>query len=275
MAKVISLFKISGTIGDLTFRETASGTVAQKKPGPTREQVLTHSRFDCTRRNAGEFKRAIKDSTLLRHALGWAINGVRHSMLNSMMNALLKSVSNQDKHSDWGYRHAGAGDVSLLTGFDFNPDLLLDQVLRIQFRHSLDAATGILQLKLPAFLLRYKKGLPKKATHFRIVSGGVAVDFVKRCCRRDVKVSALLPLGKRTPGTMCLEHQLKAAPGEVLVQVLGIEFYEVMNGREKLLKFGAMRILEATHIDGVLRALPDTEAGEEERKPFTAKDLQE
>lgn len=273
MAKVVSLFKMSGTIGDLTFRETASGTVAQKKPGPTREQVLTHPKYDCTRRNAGEFKWAVKDSTLLRHALGNAIDGVHHCKLNGMMIALLRSVSRMDKCSDWGYRRAGAGDVNLLTGFDFNPGLLLDQVLPIKFQHSLDSPTGILQLKLPVFLLRHKKGLPKKATHFRIVSGGAAVDFVKGCYHRDVKVSALFPLGKGTPGEICLEHQLKAAPGEVLVQVMGIEFYEVMNGREKRLKFGAMRILGAVRVGGVLRALPGTEAGEE-WKPFTAKDLQ-
>ena len=273
MAKVVSLFKISGTIGDMTFRETASGTVAQKKPGPTRERVLTDPNYDCTRRNAGEFKRAIKDSTQLRHALGSAIDGVRHSALNGMMNALLHNVNMQDKCSKWGYRHAGAGDVSLLTGFDFNPDLLLDQVLHVRFEHNLDVATGILHLKLPAVLLRHKKVLPKKATHFRIVSGGAAVDFVKGYYRRDVKVSELLPLDKCTPGAICLEHQLNATPGEVLVQVMGIEFYEVANGMEKLLKFGAMRILEAVRIGGVLRALPGTEAGKGKWKLFTAKDL--
>jgi hypothetical protein len=75
MAKVISLLKLSGTIGDLTFRQTVWGTIAQQKPGPTRERVLTCEKFDHTRRNAGEFRLAIKNATLLRRALGEAIGG--------------------------------------------------------------------------------------------------------------------------------------------------------------------------------------------------------
>lgn len=75
MAKVISPFTISGTIGDLNFRGTPSCNVARLKPGPTREKVLISDRFERTRRNAGEFKSAIKDATLLRQALGDAIAG--------------------------------------------------------------------------------------------------------------------------------------------------------------------------------------------------------
>lgn len=65
MARVTSLLNISGTIGDLTIRQTELGGVAGLKPGPTRERVLTSERFERTRRNAGEFTLSIKNATLL------------------------------------------------------------------------------------------------------------------------------------------------------------------------------------------------------------------
>jgi hypothetical protein len=278
MAKVVSLFKIRGTIGDLTFRETKSGTVAGLKPGPTREQVLTSDRFDQTRRNAGEFKGAIKDATLLRRALGDAINGVRHSLLNSQMNKLLHRVAKQDGQNDYGSRHAAAGNISLLAGFDFNHELSLDKALPVKLQHNMDAATGVLQLELPSFIARRKKEFPKEATHFRIVSCGAIVDFAHDCYSNTIKTSDLLPLGKKTPDVICLEHRLKAGPGEVLLQVAGIQFYKVVNGKEELLKGGAMKVLAAARIANELHesakaGLPDTQVGDKREKPYTAKQL--
>jgi hypothetical protein len=49
MAKVESVFKLRGSVGDLTFRETQDGTIAQNKPGPSREKVLSHENFKRTR----------------------------------------------------------------------------------------------------------------------------------------------------------------------------------------------------------------------------------
>ncbi|WP_315822258.1 hypothetical protein [Paraflavitalea speifideaquila] len=85
MAKVISLFKISGTISDLTFRQTKDGLVAQMKPGPTREEVLTSDNFRRTRLNADEFGLAVKEATLLRRGLRSSLEGVKGGTLNGRM----------------------------------------------------------------------------------------------------------------------------------------------------------------------------------------------
>jgi hypothetical protein len=252
--------------------------VAGLKPGPTREQVLTSDRFDQTRRNAGEFKAAIKNATLLRRALGDAIDGVRHPLLNSQMNKLLHSVAMQDEENDFGFRHAVSGNASLLAGFEFNHELSLDKALPVKFQHSMDAAKGLLQLELPSFIARRKKEFPKEATHFRIVSCGAVVDFAHDCYSNTIKTSDLLPLGKKTPDTICLEHRLKAGPGEVLVQVMGIQFYKAVNGKEELLKGGAVCILAAARIanerhESGKAGLPDTQVAEKNSIPYTAKQL--
>ncbi|AXY78400.1 hypothetical protein D3H65_32355 [Paraflavitalea soli] len=249
MAKVISLFKLSGTISDLTFRQTKDGPVAQMKPGPTRERVLHSERFRSTRLNAAEFKLAIAAGKLLRDGLGIAKEGMRVASLNGRMNGLFYKAAMGDREHCRGERYAWYGDIQLLAGFDFNKDLLLANALPPGIRHHLDAATGVMQVEVPAFIARKKKGFPKEATHFRIVSGGAVIDPKKRSHRNDVKESELLPLRKKTPEAICLVHQLEAGGGEVLVQVLGIQLYKWEDGREVLLQGGALRILEVVRAE--------------------------
>jgi hypothetical protein len=158
-------------------------------------------------------------------------------------------MAKTDKRSRRPCRHAAAGDISLMEGFEFNHQLSLDQALPVKVTHSLDVATGVMQLELPSFIGRRKKGFPKEATHFRIVSCGVVVDFVNGEYRNDAHTSGLLPLGKQTPDAIRWEHRLKAAPGEVMVHAIAIEFYKVAPGKIMLLKWGAAKILQAARME--------------------------
>jgi len=281
MAKVISPLKLSGTIGDLTIRQTKFGGIAGLKPGPSREKVLTHENFRRTRRNAGEFKLAIAAATLLRRALGDAIASVRHPLLSAHMNKLLHKAAMQDPKNDLGFRCAAQGDAGLLAGFEFNDELSLDKALRVDFAHSLDVASGAVRLEVPSFIARRKKGFPKGATHFRIVSCAAIVDFAHDGYANHIKTSELLPLGKKTPEAICLEHRLKVEPDEVLLQVMGMEFYKVENGKSVLLKGGAMRILEAVRMESIAASLhtctneEDVQEPAKVAKPYTAKELKE
>ena len=250
MAKVISLLQLRGSIDDLTFRKTEDGTIAGRKPGPTRERVLTYEHFKRTRRNAAEFQLAIRDARLLRHALGQALNGRRGSSMNGRMNGLFYTAARQDDVSDLGARRAYKGGIGLLTGFDFNKQLSLEHALPAPLMHQLDVATGACQVKIPSFIARKRKGFPPEATHFRIVSGVAMMDFLCPNYRHDVQESKLLPLRTKTPEGICFEHQLEPGEGKVMVQVLGMEFYKLVNGKEVLIKGSAVRILEAVRVEG-------------------------
>ena len=281
MAKVISPLQLSGSIGDLTISQTKFGGIAGLKPGPSREKVLTHENFRRTRRNAGEFKLAIAAATLLRRALGDAIAGVRHPLLSAHMNKLLHKAAMQDPVNEMGLRCAAQGDARLLAGFEFNDELPLDKALPVDFAHSLDIASGAVRLEIPSFIARRKKGFPKGATHFRIVSCAAIVDFAHDGYANHIKTSELLPLGKKTPEAICLEHRMKVEPDEVLVQVMGMEFYKVENGKSVMLKGGAMRILEAVRMASKESAShtctneEDMQEQAKEAKPYTAKELKE
>jgi hypothetical protein len=274
MAKVKSLFAISGTISDLTFRQTRSGPVAQRRPGPTREHILTHKNCQITRLNAAVFKRVTQDGKLLREALFNAIDSVRHPLLNSMMIKVLHATAKTDKQSKAHCRHAAAGDISLLEGFEFNDQLSLAQALPVKFAHSMDVKTGNMQLEIPAFIARRKKGFPKEATHFRIMSCGVAIDFADKDFNRHASASELLPIGKQTPGPICIEHQLTAKAGEVMFHVMGVEFYKVENGKSILLKWGAMRIVAVARKEEELYESGKPELLHTAAMPYMAKELQ-
>jgi hypothetical protein len=274
MAKVECVFKLSGTVGDLTFRQTQDGTVAQTKPGPSREKVLYGETFKLTRRNAAEFKLAAQEATMLRRGLTNALNGITNSSSSGRLNGVMYAAAMQDDYHDMGYRHASAGDLSLLEGFDFNKHLLLATALPIVFEHSLDVESGILKVEVPSFVARRKKGFPAEATHFRIVSCGAAVNFIEDRVSNDIKLSDLLPLSKKTPGVICLEHILKVGAGDVLVQVMGIRFYKLVNGKDILLSGGAMRIVEVAEreVSALSYELPDVQVTDSGGM-FTARDL--
>lgn len=249
MAKNEGVLELRGTIGHMTCRKTEYGNVVSMKTGPSSEQVLKDDKFDRTRRNAREFKMAVEDGAQLRYALGRALNGKGGSSLNGRMNGLLHLIAQQDPVNTLGSRRACNGDVSLLKGFDFNKQLTMAATWKLKYNHSLDAANGAFKLELPPFVAHKKKVFPKEATHFRIISGGAAVDFVRSHYDRDIKVSKLLPLRKKTPCLLCFEHQVKMKPGEVVVQVLGIEFYKLVNENEVLLKGSVLQVVEAVRLN--------------------------
>jgi len=275
MAKYESIVTIRGTIDDLTFRNTAEGKIVGRKTGPTREKVLTHENFKRTRINASQFRQVIKDATLLRRALGSMLDGVRCTTLNGHVNGLLYRASEADKVNDYGSRCAAAGDIGVLTGFDLNPKFSLDTVLGVQPAHSMDVTRGRIKVEIASFIAYKRRGYSKEATHFRMISGGALLNFSNNSYSKNIRMGELLPLGRKTPGAICLEHQLNGKPGDVMVQVMGIQLYKLVNGEEVLVKGGAVRILKAaripvTRIEDEVHKIVE-EGIEAERQPVYAK----
>ncbi len=277
MAKIENLHAYRGTIDDITCRKTEFGYVANKKSSLTRERVLHDDNYELTRRYAGEFKLATKNATLLRHALDKALNTVQRSSLNGHVISLMRQMGEKDTTSLFGRRHAGAGDLSLMKGFELGNTLLLDEALPASFTHKLTLQEGIgtVQVSIPKFIARCKKNvLPEGATHIRIISCASIIHFNNNGYAGSIGSTELLPLNKKTREAITFEHQLKVEAGEVLLHALGVEFYEVVRGKSKLLKNGALKI-----IDLVQSAPPVEQASSESdnntgtSQPFSYKEL--
>lgn len=262
MARVIGLFKLRGSIDDLTFRHTQDGIIAGMKPGPTRERVLTHENFALTRRNAEEFQQAIKDARLLRHALGSGLDGRTGSSMNGRMNGVFYKAARRDEISDLGFRRAYQGNIDLLTGFNFNKQLSLAYAMPVPLTHSLDVESGTCKAEVPSFIARKRKDFPAGATHFQLISGMVVIDFLHGKYEQHIQRGELLPLRKKTPGVIGFEHAIDRMSGQVVVQVLGMEFYKLAGEYPVLVKGSALQVLEVVRLNHDLKDLKDLEESE-------------
>jgi hypothetical protein len=254
MAKQVGPIKFRGALDDVCGRLTEDGAILQGKTGPTRQQVLKHKSFINTRRNAAEFGGAVSASTLLRRVLGYTVKAVKHAKLVSYMNKQLHEVMRSDTQSGWGERSVNKGNLQMLEGFDYNQQLGLDVALPVALSHKVDTVTGQVQLSVPGCLVRHKRVFPREATHFRIVSCAGAVNFIKKRCSFHIVESELLPLGKQM-AALHLEHQLAGKPGEVMLHTVGMVFYEVVDGKERMLRGGVLRVVEVTRVVAGLRVV--------------------
>jgi hypothetical protein len=242
MAKVIGLFKLKGSIGNMTFYENEFGPQVKMKGGPNEWHIKNQDSYKNTLDNAAEFKRATAAGQLLRTAMGGLMRGVKNMRLCGRMIAPLLQAIKADTVHDRGERVISSGDLSVMTGFEFNHRLSLDDALPLNVENCYTVDAGKVSLQIPAFRIRKKKGLPFEATHYRLVSSLLSVDFEERRYQRDVQESTLLPMGRQAGAAFCAEHALDAsAPGSFWL--VGIEFYTVENNKPKLLKGGAVRVM--------------------------------
>jgi hypothetical protein len=253
MAKVISPFQIRGSIGDLTFFVNEFGQQVKPKSGPTEWHIKKQGSFKNAHRNAAEWKRATAAAQRLRMAMGSLLDGVKNMRLSGRMIAQMLKVIQADPVHDWGERVIGAGDPSVLTGFEFNHNLSLDDALPLNVENCYTVDAGKVSLQVPAFRLRKKKVLPPKATHYQLVSCVLTVDFDKRRSRQDKQESPLLAMGRQSGAPFCPEHVLASdTPG--CFWLLGIKFYTMVNDQPVLLKGGALRVMQwiaSTHTEEV------------------------
>ncbi|AXY74825.1 hypothetical protein D3H65_12895 [Paraflavitalea soli] len=244
MAKVISLFELSGSVGDATFCKNDFGVHMKMKGGPTAWQVKNLDRFARTRHNAAEWKRITAASKLARNAISSLLPSVKNMGLSSRMNGQFFSILRSDQLHDWGERVVSSGDLSTLTDFEFNGKLSLDDALPVNPAHCYSIAAGKVVVNIPAFRLRKKKGLPETATHYRMVSGVVWIDFEKKKYRLDKEVGELQAMGRAAGTAFNVEQVIPAATEQGCFWLLGIEFYTMVNEQPKLVKGGALRIME-------------------------------
>lgn len=243
MAFVIAPFKIKGLLGGLSYFENEFGSQVKEKGGPTEWHIKHQKSYKNALRNAEEWKRATAGAKLLRAAMGGLRNGVKSMRLSGRMNGPMLQAIKADPVHDWGERMISYGDLSALVGFEFNHRLSLEDALPLNVEHCYTVEADKISLQLPAFRLRKKKGLPPDATHYRLVSGVIMVDFDKRRYQRDIQVSPLQAMGRKAGEAFCVEHVLSAStPGSFWM--LGIEFYTMKNDKPMLIKGGALRVMQ-------------------------------
>jgi hypothetical protein len=251
MAKQRGIFKVEGTIDEVTFYKSKDGFMIRQKGGVSAERMATDPAFERTRENQQEFARAGKAGKVLRAALRPLLMNATDRLLVSRMLKEMMKVVKADATSDRGQRNVLDGELELLEGFEFNEAGKLTQTLFAPFTASIDRATGVLSVAIPAFVPQQMITPPAEATHYQIVSAGGFIDFTTETNGIATDATAVLAMGS-DPGA-AVNHSFNAGAGNTnpLFLLLGISFFQEVNGKNYSLKNGAFNALSIVKVNGV------------------------
>ena len=138
-----------------------------------------------------------------------------------------------------------------LYGFEFNQNGKLGSTLFTPFTNSLDRSTGEMSLNLSAYQANIRIVAPGGTTHYRIHYGGAELDFVEKVFTFGMDQGAILPYDSASQAAQTLSVALTADSILPVIGVLGVEFFQEVNGEMYPLKNGTYNALAVTLVDQV------------------------
>jgi hypothetical protein len=251
MAKQKGIIPLQGTIGNLTFLKTQDGYMAREKGGVSKERIATDPAFQRTRENGAEFGRAGKAAKLLRSAIrGLLLNTADGRMVSRFTREMVKVVK-ADTTNPRGLRNVIDGEAELLEGFDFNVNSKLSTTIFAPYTATINRVSGELTVAIPSFIPLNMISAPAGATHFKITSAGVEVDFEQQTYVVQTQLTAELPWNNTATVAINLVNAVTANSTHPLFLALGIEFYQEVNGSMYTLKNGAFNALSLVKVSGL------------------------
>lgn len=251
MAKQKGFLKIQGTLGDTTFVKTQDGYFAREKTSMSASRIASDPAFERTRENNAEFSRAGKAGKLLRTAIRAVLQNAKDRRITSRLFKEMMKVIKADATSDRGKRNMIDGEAELLQGFDFNINAKLDTTLYAKYDPSIDRVTGVLEVTIPAFIPANELLVPEGATHYNIVSAGAELDFENETYINTGSESGILPINTDPTAVLTLSNPVTAASTHPLFLLLGIQFFQQVNGKNYPIKNGAFNALSLVQVSGM------------------------
>jgi hypothetical protein len=250
MAKQKGIIKLNGTIGDITFVKTKDGYIAKEKTSVDGKRMATDDAFERTRENASEFGRAGKASKMLRDAVRSIVKHAKDRRTSSRLTGAMMQVLKADKTSLRGKRNVIDGEAELLQGFDFNIDAPLTDLILFKPVYEINRVAGTLVTSIPSIVPTDDIRIPEGATHFRIVSAAVEMDFETGDSVLKVATTEALPWNADTINPITLSHSVTVNSVHPLFLFVGIRYFQLMNDREYPLKKDIHNALRIVKVDG-------------------------
>jgi len=244
MPKQKGTHRLKGTMGNLTYYKDQDGFKVKEKSEIEKSRIQTDPAFELTRQNGTEFGKAAKSGKLIRMAFRTLLLNTADNRVTSRMTQKARTVLGTDATSGRGARTVVKGDLELLEGFDFNIKSPLSTCLFATYSIAVDRAAGTVTVSIPSFVPVNKIVSPTGATHCRIVAGGAAIDFDNSTIDSDDKeVYAEIKLDGTATQAITLQHAVKANTTLPIFAVLGIEFFQELNGTLYSMKNGGFNSL--------------------------------
>lgn len=231
MAKNKSIFKIEGTLDEVTFYKGADGYLIRKKGGVSKNRIMNDPAFIRTRENGTEFGVAAQNGKLIRNAFTQMVKNAKDNKLVARLTQRILLVKNFDDSSVRGMRNLRVGLLSdqgklVLNGFEFNGNTSLTTILKTPFVASIEEGSITLTNFVPSEHLVISGG----ATHIKLKAAVSLINFVTNQHQTIYADEVLLPLNN----TLIEMVELKVSEipeGEgSLIQTFSIEFLQSLNG---------------------------------------------
>ncbi|WP_299664692.1 hypothetical protein [uncultured Polaribacter sp.] len=249
MAKQTGIIKLKGTIGGISFYKTGDGHLAREKGGVDKSRIQNDPAFQRTRENGSEFGRAGKGGKIIRDAIRVLLQNAKDKRVVSRLTKTLVAITKTDAVNERGLRTLQDGNLSLLERFEFNLNGKLGATLFAAYAKAFDRVTGEATLTIAAFSPTIRIAAPAGTTHFKIVMGGTELDFETETSTFESEETAILPYAAADTAPILLTAPLTANSVLPVAQVLGIEFYQEVNGQMYALKNGAYNALAMATVD--------------------------
>jgi len=251
MAKQAGIIKLKGTIDDIAFYKTADGHLARAKGGIDRDKILHSAAFARTRENNSEFGRAGKGGKLIRSALRSLMQNAKDSRVVSRLTTVLLAIIKTDPLNQRGQRNLNEGNLDLLKDFDFNINGKLGTTFYGLFTPAFDRVSGDATIALDAFSATEQIAAPSGTTHYKLAIGAAELDFVNKTFVYSEMDMGVLPYDNSPVLATTLTASVTPNSAYPVLSVLGVEFYQEVNGQFYSLKNGAFNALGVVNVDDV------------------------
>lgn len=241
--------RLRGKVGNITFARTENGDEARLNTSLTGDKMRKSKRFKRTRENWAEFGNAGKTAKLIRKAFALTAKGVSDRLAYSrLVTAALKTVKS-DPNSARGKRKFQLGDMSYLLNYEFNENQELDSTFNGQFNLAIDRAAGTVDIDIPEMVPDVAIENLNGATHVKLGAAVAEIDWDAKSYVYDADQSAEIEYGPQIEPAQSFNLTVPAGSTKTIMVVLGIWFYQLVNGQYYLLNDGTRNALSIIGID--------------------------
>lgn len=230
MANQESFIKLTGKVGDLSFRKTSKGYTAHQKAKIDPKVLQNSPKAQVLREHKAEFTRSAIYSKMLRDAIRPITQYCKDRYHLARVNAAMLRVIKADAENPSGARKMNTTVVQELTHFEFNSNVKLDAVYFPIMEPGYDNATYTTSLKVPAFKNSDYFKFPKEATFAKLKLSMAMVDFESGESRLSFVESEEQFKDEENTVEQNLSVSIEQPINGYAFAFLGVEYYRNVNG---------------------------------------------
>jgi hypothetical protein len=247
MARQNGLFKIKGTLDNVTFYKSVDGDLARMKTSVDKDRIANDPAFQRTRENGAEFGASASAGKLTRDAFRPIALNATDNRVVSRMTKLMTDIKNLDTTSPRGARNVGVpmattSGKALLKGFEFNASALLSGTL---FKpYAVNTTTGAITIS--GLIPLNDVVFPSSATHVSFTGGYGNINYATGEVNFKLTNVQNIPINGTSSNVTLTPTALPTGTG-AKVFLLKMEFFQMVNGVQYSLKNGsynALKIIE-------------------------------